>query len=71
MIHLCKLEYFFNEYFDRKKKKINCIRHSSQTLDNEKLKMERYFPKNTEYLGIDLVNANNVDLVLNDPYVYL
>ena len=66
------LEYFFNEYFDhQKEKKLIVFDIGSQTSDNEKLKKWKdIFPKNTEYLGIDLVNADNVDLVLNDPYVY-
>ena len=66
------LEYFFNEYFDhQEEKKLIVFDIGSQTSDNEKLKKWKdIFPKNTEYLGIDLVNANNVDLVLNDPYVY-
>ncbi len=66
------LEYFFREYVNNKEeKKLIIFDIGSQTSDNEKLKKwKNIFPQNAEYLGIDLVKANNVDLILKNPYSY-
>lgn len=66
------LRYFFQEYFDNKQdEKIIVLDIGSQCSDSQKLKKWKdTFPKNSDYLGIDLVEATNVDLVLEDPYIY-
>ena len=66
------LKHFFKEYYsDKSNEKVIILDIGSQTSDIDKLKRwKEIFPKNSTYLGVDLVEANNVDLVLEDPYVY-
>lgn len=66
------LKHFFKEYyFDKSNEKLIILDIGSQTSDIDKLKRwKEIFPKKSTYLGVDLVDANNVDIVLEDPYVY-
>ena len=55
---------FKKNYLSDKNSEIKIVEIGSKT--NESIK--KYLNKNYKYIGVDIVEGNNVDIVLEDPY---
>ena len=56
---------FKKNYLSDKNSEIRIVEIVSQSV-NESIK--KYLDKNHKYIGVDMVEGNNVDIVLEDPY---
>ena len=56
---------FKKNYLSDKNSEIKIVEIGSQSV-NESIK--KYLDKNHKYIGVDMVEGNNVDIVLEDPY---
>ena len=56
---------FKNTYLKNQNNEIKIVEIGSQSI-NENIK--KHLNKNHTYIGVDIVEGNNVDIVLEDPY---
>ena len=56
---------FKNTYLKNQNNEIKIVEIGSQSI-NENIK--EHLNKNHKYIGVDIVEGNNVDIVLEDPY---
>ncbi len=67
-MHISALNSFLDfkkNYLKDKNSEIKIVEIGSQSINDS---IKKYLDKNHNYIGVDIVKGNNVDIVLDDPY---